>query len=1685
MNKVKLILFKTFKVFLKILIGLVMLVFVLFLFVRSPWGQDFIVQKVVSYVSGKTNSKIDINRLYFTFSGNLYLEGLYMEDAKGDTLVYSKKLETGVKLMPLIRNGGIHISKIQWTGLKAHILRGEEGRFNFDFLMEAFVDPAASDSTTFKTAPEEESSYPEIAIGPVELQGFDLSYEDEVSGIKSSLSLGKLEVRIEKLDLENMGFYIKDFQFRDSEAFYQQTKVFPPSDEDTTESVLPLVIIDNFQIERVNAVYESLPDEINAAVELGELLVQLPEADLAGQKIDLRKLVLSQSKVKLKLPASPPNRSDTQEEVPIGEFEWPAWTVDIGSIDFSNNEISYAVGQQKLKQGEFDPEAVDLDKLNFKASQIYLNQSGLGLSLDQFDFHENSGFGLKEFTFQVEMNQRELKVQELQLATLNSKISGGLGLSYASIKELISQPEKSGFSLDFSDISLAVNEAYPFVPELKQDFYIMALAEQDIKGVIKSSGTLDKIEISQFDFGWGEDTKFKAKGSILNPLEEESFAVDFNELNFSTIRNDIKKFVHEEDYGVKFPKTVEFKSEVKGGVSEIFAEANLMMPEGDIDLSGSYKDEGMLVYDLDLHVQKVLLGELLPGMGLDTLSFSLSSSGQGNSLESISANFQSDFDQLGFNGYNYSGLSLQGELIDGHGGLNLSVLDEYVDLDLDLELDLDSVKGHYGAVLDLRGVNLMALGFSQKDIRTKMRIEVDFNGNPDSFDLKASVAEGLVVYDEKNYPLGDFKLDALVRPDSTSMDINSLMLNGYARSNSSPEQIITGIQNHFQGYLRDSLMTDSLRGDSLNLRDKGVILDADLIFNSSPVLDQVVLQGLDQMDSLTIQLDFNEQEEKLLAQIDLPRMDYNDLVIDSLSIEANGDGQHMAFGLGVRSIKASPLSIGKTNLKGELENKLLRLNFVSFDGDEELYYMDSELKAIGDTMGFHVIPDKLILNRKNWEVPESNQVLLSGKSVVFKDFSFSNNLQQIRFSNELNNIEESQIGLSFNNFRLATLVSLLNPDEQLMGGKVNGDFIVENPFGAIGLLADLKIDELMAMGTNLGNLKLEASSKNAGNYDFKLALKDRGIDLDLIGGYIANETGADLDLNLSLNELKLEVLQNLMDEEISEATGSLKGGVVVSGNTASPQYDGDFSFDKAALNVNSLNSKFSLPEQVLRVDQDGVYFDNYTFKDAEGNDFSLDGEINTSDMTNMVFDLNLKANNFQLLDSDRENNELFYGKANVDADVRISGDMNLPIIKADLKVNEGTSLTFVIPETELDVVEREGVVLIVDRDDPNDILTKTEGERMGSLYTGMELEAIFKVDPDAEFQVIVDERSGDNLLIAGRADINFAIEQNGRMNMTGVYELEKGHYEMSLYSLVSRKFNIVKGSTITWKGNPMDADLDITASYEVRTSSSELMASQISGVSTDVANQYRERLDFLVYLNVEGELLRPEIFFGLDMPEDEQGAMGGNVYEALQQVNEDEGELNRQVFSLLVFKKFMPNTGGDGSGGMTTGLARSSVSQMLSSQLNSLSNNVLGNSGFELDFDLDSYSGYEGNRTQLSVNARKRLFDDRLIVQVGSQMDLEGTSQSSQNGNTAMFGNVNLEYLLTENGRYRVRGFRKNEYESVIDGQLIVTGIAFILNREFNKFYEFWKGEKDMSQLESSEKSNKEANVTIFSEKDE
>jgi len=90
--------------------------------------------------------------------------------------------------------------------------------------------------------------------------------------------------------------------------------------------------------------------------------------------------------------------------------------------------------------------------------------------------------------------------------------------------------------------------------------------------------------------------------------------------------------------------------------------------------------------------------------------------------------------------------------------------------------------------------------------------------------------------------------------------------------------------------------------------------------------------------------------------------------------------------------------------------------------------------------------------------------------------------------------------------------------------------------------------------------------------------------------------------------------------------------------------------------------------------------------------------------------------------------------------------------------------------------------------------------------------------------------------------------------------------------------------------------------------------------------------------------------------------------------------------------------------------------------------------------------------TQVELGLKKQLFDERLSVQLGGSIDVEG-ERARHNQATDIASDIQIEYRLTKDGRYRLKGFRHNQYEGAIEGQLVETGFGIVYVRDFN----YWK----------------------------
>ncbi len=1633
---------------LRILGWIALILFILFslliLFVRSPWGQDIIVGKLTHYISEKTHTKVSIKKLFITFSGDIDLQGLYLEDKTGDTLIYSDKLQVDIPLWPIIRGNPISIDGLKWTGLRANIVRKDSvNGFNFQFLIDAF----ASDSTSTKTDTSSSDS-PKISIGSVDFSDFHLNFDDAVSGIKANLDLGKLYFEGKNFDLKKMNFQVSEMLLENTKVMYVQTKT--SSSSDSTETTLPFLSLDNLKIKNVIVHYNSLPDSMVADLNLANLELQVPKADLGFHDIKVGKFILNNSSIQVishKKPAIKPENNPTEPKI-IEPFIWPNWNVQVESIELKNNHLHYQVGEKSEKIKNFNPNYIVLNIFDFKANDITLskNQSAK-LHLENLSFHESSGLILKQLAFFAALDSTKFSVDDLVLITGNSSINANLKAQFASMQKFIEKPDDSRLTMDLKNFVVDMNDAFVFQPELRKNKYLQKLAKHEFSGHIKANGTFAKVNLSEFLVNWGQNTAIKTHGELINLTDFDKFVADLDDFTFVSTRSDLTNFVSEKDLGISIPTNVLLQSQLKGKLDDFQAKIQLIIPEGKIKIDGQFKQQNEIAFSANVNVIDLKLGKILKNPKIGTVAFKMKVSGNGKNINDLNAKLASEFSKMEFNGYDFSALKLDGNLIDGKGNVTLKYKDENLDLMVDSKIELDSVSLKIAIDFNLEGADLYALGLTKKQIKAKLRMNASFKGNAKEFDFVSHFSEGVAIYDESAYYLGIVDLTASVTNDSTAMDIKSNFFNGKLRANAGIDSVTSTIKHHLKGYFSD--YTEHV--DSIS---KPVKLQINMQLSETKLITDFLVPDIKTMDTLNLNVEFDQQEKTLKANFNLPYIDYADKTLDSLQMNFNSTENKAKFKLGFTELNAKPFVMHRTFFDGDLKDGILKLNFNAFDGEKEMYVVQAEISGKSSNLKIHLDPKKLIFQGEIWSIPEDNQISIHDKKITAQNFVLSRNEQSLTIANNLMDTSPDNIGIGFKNFKLANLLALFNKDELLASGDLQGNIVVVNPLEKFGLNADFSIDSLTALKAPLGKLTLKAKSKTGGNYNLNLDIKGDDIDLAIKGDYSPQKVGSELDFNLDLKKIGMKTIATLSGESLKDASGNISGKMAVHGNVSSPKYEGYLQFNNAVFNVSQLNSKFRLTNDKIKIDNAGITLNNFSIEDEQKNTFTLNGSISIENISDPEFDLSVNGKNFQALNSTKEDNDLYYGIVNFDMDGTIKGRLSFPKVDLNIGINKSTNFTYAIPDSQAQLEKRDGIVEFVNKENPDNILTRTNDSAFVASLSGIELHAKLNIDKGATFNVIIDPNTGDNLKVSGVGALDFNIANNGRMTLTGRYDINNGHYSLSLYNLVKRKFELEPGSSITWRGDPMDAELNVTAKYSIEASVSALMASQTSGASEEVKNKYRQTLPFFVFLNVKGELNQPILDFRLDMPEDSRGAIDGSVYGRIKQLNSEEEELNKQVFSLLVLRKFYPNSSSDGSDGGAASMVRKNINQALSDQMNAFSAKLMGNTGIELDFGLNSYTDYQGEtaqqRTDLNVSAQKKLWDDRLIVQVGSNVSVEGDAHPGEE--KPLVGNASIQYLLTKDGRWRLKGFRNNEFENVIDGQVFVNGISLIFQRQFNQW---------------------------------
>lgn len=563
-------------------------------------------------------------------------------------------------------------------------------------------------------------------------------------------------------------------------------------------------------------------------------------------------------------------------------------------------------------------------------------------------------------------------------------------------------------------------------------------------------------------------------------------------------------------------------------------------------------------------------------------------------------------------------------------------------------------------------------------------------------------------------------------------------------------------------------------------------------------------------------------------------------------------------------------------------------------------------------------------------------------------------------------------------------------------------------------------------------------------------------------------------MNMAINQLQMKTVQGFSMNAIHHTEGYLSGNLKLTGSTDKPNILGKIKFNKVGLEIAKTGSDFRNIDDEIDFTNRGIEFNRFKVKDKDGNALTVNGQVLTQNYRDFAFNLNVNARDFKVVNSEKTNDAMMYGILAIDAGLRIRGNLDLPKVEGRLAVAENTDFTFVLPQSSPALQERDGIVEFVDQDQV--VLNKTiktDSLNAQSRIKGMDVSVNIEVNKEAKMSIVIDKANGDFVKLQGEAQLTGGIDPSGKTTLVGVYEVEKGAYELSV-SMLKRKFDIQKGSTITWTGEPTAAIMDITAVYKTETAPIDLVEQQVNQGET---NLFKQRMPFNALLKMKGELLKPILSFDITTDEN-NNSVATNVKQLvdakLAQLRQQEPEMNKQVFALLLLNRFIGENPFQSSAGLSAEtMARQSVSKILSQQLNNLASDLI--KGVDLNFGLESTDDYStGNkntRTDLNVDISKKLLNDRLKVTVGSNFGLEGQARQNENM-TNIAGDVTVDYSLSRDGRYMLRAYRKNDYQVALQGQIVETGIGFIITLDYDKFREIFQKSKKEKNRKVRDKKN-------------
>lgn len=1055
-------------------------------------------------------------------------------------------------------------------------------------------------------------------------------------------------------------------------------------------------------------------------------------------------------------------------------------------------------------------------------------------------------------------------------------------------------------------------------------------------------------------------------------------------------------------------------------------------------------------------------------------------SGRGFSIATADLRVDAAASNVGVMGYEYDSLYLNAHIKQNLFEGYTQVIDPNLRVAVDGSINfLDST---FKFTTQLDTLNLKPTNLASEDGSVQLNLKADFRGlDPSkvSGDLLISAADVF-------YGINDFQFDSLrigsytnpvdsLREISVRSNILALDAKGqftYQQLLKDASRLMTEVQLYFSG--QDSLKNEYYQSEDylkvkdltpywidcklvlyedansgLRLLDPYIYLEGetDIAFKASTGVDHKLSLSVSSPSIIYKSTQLWENNIRL----DLSKPDS----IANMDILASIESKQQQWG-GL-STKNLALKLKSENEKIELQNYIEHANSSDLIDLQSLvsFYQDSIVLDLSDTH-FNFLD-------KEWGSRGDSRivVLRDFSKVRFDEVIFAHKAQELSLNGVASQLAEDKVEFSMNDIDLGVLSSYLG---QKVSGRARATAAASQVFGDLHLDSDIGLIDIYIDDYLLGSF--ESHSEWDPNKDL-LSIqayleRDQFQVLNIKGDYRPQEPNPrkKLDMTAYLNGLSLKILQPFAKDFVSGLKGTGIGVINIKGSPGMPLLKGNVLVHKGQFTVNYLNTTYRLSDQI-KIKEDFIGMDNLKLYDQDNQKAYLNGGVYHHNFSNFLLQIDGKMKDFTALNTKPSETSMYYGTAVATGSISVFGPPNDLDMIVNAKTEKGTKIY--IPLDGYASVSESDFISFVQQDtvlsDSVAHALALEAVRKDADISGIKMDFNVELTPDAYCEIIFDKKAGDIIRGHAKGKIKMEIDLLGEFSMYGDVEVLDGSYNFTLLNVINKQFGVQPNSFIRWSGDPYEAQLDITATYSQKSSLIPVFGNNMDSTYLN-APELRRAYPIEVLLHLQGDLLSPDITFGLDVNDYPSIVMVGGQPVSLesyvagfeQRLRNDEQELNKQVFSLIALKRLsLENT----FSGITQS-AGSSVSELFSNQLSYWVSQVDEN--LEIDVDLngltaEALNSFQLNLSYTTLNGRLRISREGGFTNLQNEADL-----------TSVIGDWTLEYLLRPDGKLRLKMYRKHNANTLLGNTAIegsaTNGVSILRSKSFDTFGELFRGDK-------------------------